>query len=199
MIQFIIIINNNNNNMNTNNNTLDTKPLTRKQKKWRRYKQYLNKKKLEKYGFAYYDDNDDNDNRHYDMRRHSSKMFDYDLSYDLCGLDRIVAQIYAERNSVTHKQQIYDELDKFIAENEPTENIREFAISGRDLYDGKKMYTEMKNDPNPSPKYEIFGSNGCGYQCFGLYKSKDQNMYIIIVVQTPTNYIKIENETLFGN
>jgi hypothetical protein len=160
-------------------NTPETKPLTRKQKRWRRYREYLNKKKLEKkYGFAYDD-------------------FDEDPYYGDNGLSRLVAQIYAERNSETNKQKIYYELDKFISENEPTENIREFAISGRDLCDGKKMYNTMKNDPNP--KYEIFGSNGGGYQCFGLYKSKDKNMYIIEVrIQTPVHYVKIDNDTIFG-
>jgi hypothetical protein len=166
--------------MNTNTNVLDAKPLTRKQKRWRRYRQYLKQKKLEKQLEDYFDD------------------FYEDLFYDDNGLSRLVAQIYAERNSETHKQKKYDELDKFIAENKPTENIHQFAISDRDLYDGKKMYNEMKNDPNPSPKYEIFGSNGCGYQCFGLYKSKDKNMYIIKVnVQNPTHYVKIENEEIF--
>jgi hypothetical protein len=166
--------------MNTIMNTPNTKPLTRKQKKWRRFREYLKQKKLEKQLEDYFDD------------------FDEDLFYDDNGLSRLVAQIYAERNSETHKQKIYDELDKFITDNEQTENIRDFAISGRDLYDGKKMYNTMKNDPNP--KYEIFGSNGGGYTCFGLYKSKDQNMYIIIVrVQTPVHYIKIEDNTIFGN
>jgi hypothetical protein len=170
-------------NTNTNTNVPHTKPLTRKQKKRRRYRQYLKQKKLEKkYGFAYDD-------------------FDEDPYYDEDPLSRLVAQIYAERNSETHKQKIYDELDKFIAENKPTEkeNIGKFEISIRDYNDGKKMYNEMKNDPSPNPKYEIFGSNGCGHQCFGLYKSKDQNMYIIEVrIQTPTNYIKIEDENLFN-
>ena len=172
--------------MNTNTNVPDTKPLTRKQKKWRRYRQYLKQKKLEKkYGFVYDDFDEDT---YYD-----------DPYYDDNPLSRLVAQIYAERNSETHKQKIYDELDKFIAENEPAENIRQFDISDRDYCDGKKMYNEMKNDPNPSPKYEIFGSNGGGYTCFDLYKSKDKKMYIIKVnVQTPTDYIKIEDDTIFG-
>jgi hypothetical protein len=171
--------------MNTNTIVQDTKPLTRKQKKWRRYRQYLNKKKIEKYkkkiekyGFGFdYDD------------------FDEEPYYGDNGLSRLVA----EQNSETYKQSMYDELDKFIAETPPSENKRQFGISCSDLYDGKKLYSEMKNDSNPNPKYEIFGSNGCGYQCFGLYKSKDKNMYIIEVqIQTPTNYIKIENENIFG-
>jgi hypothetical protein len=167
--------------MNTNTNVPDTKPLTRKQKKWRRYRQYLKQKKLEKQLEDYFDD------------------FYEDLFYDDNGLSRLCGQIYAERNSETHKQKLYDELDKFISENEPAEKIRQFDIPDRDYCDGKKMYNKMKNDPNP--KYEIFGSNGGGYTCFGLYKSKEQNMYIFKVVQTDTDYVKdyvkIENENLF--
>jgi hypothetical protein len=165
-------------------NTPETKPLTRKQKRWRRYRQYLKKKKLEK---KYDDDNDDDD-------------FYEDLFYDDNGLSRFVAQIYAERNSETNKQKIYYELDKFISENEPAENIRQFDIPDRDYCDGKKMYNKMKNDPNP--KYEIFGSTGGDYTSFGLYKSKHQNMYIFKVVQTDTDYVKdyvkIDNDTIFG-
>jgi hypothetical protein len=165
--------------MNTNTNVPDTKPLTRKQKRWRRYRQYLKQKKLEKQLEDYFDD-----------------LYE-DLFYDDNGLSRLCGQIYAERNSETNKQKIYDELDKFIAETPPSDNILDFSISDRDLCDGKNMYNTMKNDPNP--KYEIFGSNSYGYQCFGLYKSKDKNMYIIKVVQTPTDYVKIENDTIFGD
>ena len=177
-------------------NTPETKPLTRKQKKWRRYREYLNKKKLEKYSFVYDDDSDDYDSdEELICEDILERMCYYELDYQ--GLDKILAQIYAQRNSETHKQKIYDELDKFIAETPPSDNIGQFDISCRDYCDGKKMYNEMKNDPNP--KYEIFGSNGGGYTCFGLYKSKDQNMYIIKVnVQTPTYYVKIDNDTIFG-
>jgi hypothetical protein len=164
-----------------NTNVTDTKPLTRKQKRWRRYRRYLKQKKLEKQLEDYFDD-----------------LYD-DLFYDDNGLSRLCGQIYAERNSETNKQKLYDELDKFISENEPAENIRQFDIPDRDYCDGKKMYNKMKNDPNP--KYEIFGSTGGCYTCFGLYKSKDQNMYIFKVVQTDTDYVKyyvkIENENLF--
>lgn len=165
--------------MNTNmsTNVPDTKPVTRKQKRWQRYKDYLNKKKFEKYGFVYDD-------------------FDEDPYYGDDGLSRLVAQIFAEQDSQAYKQKIYDILDIFISENKPAENIHDFDISGRYLCDGKKMYNKMKNEPDP--KYDIFGSKSCGYTCFGLYKSKDKNMYIIEVrTQTPTSYIKIENEDVF--
>jgi len=171
-------------------NTPETKPLTRKQKKWRRYRQYLKKKKLEKYGSVYEYDSDD-----YDSHELINPRMSYHLDY--CGLDRIAEQIFSEENSETHKQKMYNELDKFIAEKTPSDNICQFGISSTYLYNGKILYNEMKNVPNP--KYEIFGWNGCGYTCFVLYKSKDQKMYIIEVrIQTPTNYIKIENENIFG-
>ena len=184
-----------NTNMNTNMNTPETKPLTRKQKKWRRYREYLNKKKLEKYSFVYDDSDDYDSDEELICEDILERMSYYDVDYQ--GLDKIAAQIFAERNSETHNQKIYDELDKFIAETPPSDNIRELAISCRDLHDGKKMYNEMKNHPNP--KYEIFGSNGSGHTSFGLYKSKDQNMYIIKVnVQTPVHYVKIDNNIIFG-
>lgn len=90
-------------------------------------------------------------------------------------------------------------LDEFIAKTPPTDDLDQFKISGRDLYDGKKLYNKMKNDPEPN--YEIFGSNSNGCTCFGIYKSNDKNMYIIVIDgfndNTPTDYIKIENETIF--
>ena len=90
-------------------------------------------------------------------------------------------------------------LDEFIAKTPPTDDLGQFNISGRDLYDGKKLYNKMKNDPEPN--YEIFGSNGNGCTCFGIYKSNDKNMYIIVIDgfndNTPTDYIKIENESIF--
>ena len=92
-------------------------------------------------------------------------------------------------------------LDEFIAKTPPTDDLGQFNISGRDLYDGKKLYNKMKNDPEPN--YEIFGSNGNGNTCFSIYKSNDKNMYIIVIDghndNTPTDYIKIENETIFDD
>ena len=92
-------------------------------------------------------------------------------------------------------------FDEFIAKTPPTDDLDQFKISGRDLYDGKKLYNKMKNDPEPN--YEIFGSNGNGCTCFGIYKSNDKNMYIIVIDghndNTPTHYVKIENENIFDD
>ena len=94
-------------------------------------------------------------------------------------------------------QEIYDYLDSFITNNNPSYNLFEFAISYRDLHNGKKKYNEMKK--LDKVRYEIFGSNGMGYTSFGLFKSKDGKIYLIVVnIQTPTNYILIESEEEFG-
>jgi hypothetical protein len=91
-------------------------------------------------------------------------------------------------------------LDEFIAKTPPSDKLNQFKISCRDLYNGKKLYNQMKNGPEPN--YEIFGSNGMGYTCFGLFKSNDKNMYVIVIDghndNTPTHYVKIENESIFG-
>lgn len=111
-----------------------------------------------------------------------------------------MAQIFAAQNSSSVKTYEFKLLDEFIAKTPPTEGIRQFQISCKDLYYGKKLYNQMKD--NPEPNYEIFGSNGMGYTCFGLFKSADKNMYVIVIDghnnNTPTNYVKIENETVFG-
>ena len=94
-------------------------------------------------------------------------------------------------------QELYDYLENFIKKNNPSDNLLEFAISYRDLYNGKKKFNEMKKSDKVG--YEIFGSNGMGYTSFGLFKSKDGIFYAIVVnIQTPINYIIIESEEEFG-
>lgn len=122
---------------------------------------------------------------------------------DFFELSTKMAQIFTAQNSNAPnntKTYKFTLLDEFITKTPPTEGIRQFQISGKDLYDGKKLYNQMKDDPNPN--YEIFGSSGWGYTCYGIYKSNDKNMYIIVIDghnnNTPTHYVKIENEDLFG-
>jgi len=92
---------------------------------------------------------------------------------------------------------LYDYLENFIENNNPSFNIFEFAISYRDLYNGKKIFNEIKKSDQVC--YEIFGSNGMGYTSFGLFKAKNKIIYLIVVnIQTPTNYIMIESEEEFG-
>jgi len=104
-------------------------------------------------------------------------------------------------------KKIYDTLDKFILM--PTSNSSNFLIDTNDTFDisifsicirhlkaGQEMYKKMKNDPKQN--FDTFGSNADGYTSFSLYKSKDQNIYLIVVQnQEPINCVKIENENIF--
>lgn len=95
-------------------------------------------------------------------------------------------------------EEMYDYLDNFIKDNEPSTSIYGFCISSRDLNNGKKIYKKLKSSEEPA--YEIFGSNGMGHTAFALYKSKEGITYVIRVsIDTPTNYIKIDvnNEGVF--
>jgi hypothetical protein len=97
-------------------------------------------------------------------------------------------------------EQMYIDLDYFIANNRP-----EFAISSVSSYilkKGKEIYNEYKNlqntNINPNPIYTIFG--GTGYVTYGLYKSKEQIIYLVAVyLQTITDYLIMDsnNEKLF--
>lgn len=154
-----------------------------------------------------YDDSDD-DGHYYDIYDDLCERCNFIICDDkLRGCEKDfeklstkMAQIFAEHNSSSVKTYTFKLLDEFISKTPPTEGIRQFQISGKDLYYGKKLYNQMKDNPNPN--YEIFGSNGMGYTCFGLFKSNDKNMYIIVINghnnNTPTHYVKIENEDLFG-
>lgn len=123
--------------------------------------------------------------------------WDYDDIYeDLCERNKFII-CYDKFRGCYNK---FTLLDEFIAKTPPSDNLNQFQISCRDLHNGKKLYNQMKNGPEPN--YEIFGSNGMGYTCFGLFKSNDKNMYVIVIDghndNTPTNYVKIENESIFG-
>ena len=115
-------------------------------------------------------------------------------------LKDLVAHIYEERNDPKNQEKMYEYLDTFIENNQPTDGISGMSISHRDLVSGKKLYNEMKNDPKI--RYEIFGSNGGGYTCFSLYKNKGNHVYLIVIDghndNEPTDFVKIENEDIFG-
>lgn len=95
---------------------------------------------------------------------------------------------------------LYEYLDTFIENNQPTDGIYRMSISHKDLVSGKKLYNKMKNDPKIH--YEIFGYNGMGYTCFSLYKNKENQIYLIKIDghndNEPTNFVIIENEDIFG-
>lgn len=92
----------------------------------------------------------------------------------------------------------YDEFDNLIKNNKEKDDDIFYYISCRDLKNGKKIYNQMKNIENTNTSYEIFGGNG--YVSYGLYKSKQQIIYLVRVnIQEPTDYVKVneENEKLF--
>lgn len=55
-------------------------------------------------------------------------------------------------------------------------------ISNEDLQYGKTVFSTLKTEKGPL--YEHFGSDGCGYVSYGLYKSKSDKIYIICVSLT---------------
>ena len=204
-------------NMNTNS---QPRERSEKAKEGRRRRQRERRRRQREERRQHYkwnnDDEESDDDGHY-----------YDIYEDLCERNKFIicddkfSGCYKDFNKLsTQMEQIFIErnkhfisnikkscflvidvkiLDEFIAKTPPTDDLGQFNISGRDLYDGKKLYNKMKNDPEPN--YEIFGSNGNGNTCFGLFKSNDKNMYIIVINghndNTPTDYIKIENESIF--
>jgi len=96
-------------------------------------------------------------------------------------------------NSEEHN---YTHLDNFIANNKSDFPIS--SISSYILKKGKEMYNEYKNLQNTNEIYKIFG--GTCYLSYGLYKSKENIIYLIVVnVQTITDYVIMDsnNERLF--
>ena len=85
-----------------------------------------------------------------------------------------------ELDTLKKKKQEDDmqELDEFIANNKPDHHVYS-PISSKDLRNAKEIYNEMQHSSNNY--YELFGSNGCGITCFGLYKSKEQIIYLYSV------------------
>jgi len=207
--------------MNTNKTTQPVKQLSEKAREGRRRRQRERRRRQrqqEQCNNEYdFNDDDDDDEHYYDYyddyycRRSNfivcDDKFNYLKKVDSSELHTKLAQFYSEHNSSvpsnlkTHAfNKTIKKLDEFIAQTPPTENIRDFQISGRDLYEGKKLYNTMKDEPTTS--YEIFGSNSGGYTCFYLYKSNEKNMYIIVTDahsdKIATHYVKIENENIFG-
>jgi hypothetical protein len=71
-------------------------------------------------------------------------------------------------------------LEDFISSRE-TSNCP--AMSMENLKYGKKVYNKIIIEPGPD--YQIIGSEGSGYTCYGIYKSKEDKIY---VVTTRTNF-----------
>ena len=197
--------------MNTNMNS-NTQPRQRSEKakegrrrrqRERRRRQHEQRKNEDEWD---YDDDDDHYYEIYDdlCERNNFIVCDDKLSgiRPWQGLNDNMSKIFAEHYSETLKYTrygLFELLDKFISVTTPNDNIHDFQIKPCDLQDGKKLYNQMKDDPRPN--YEILGSKSNGYTCFGLFKSSDKNMYFIVIDchndNTPTHYVKIENETIF--
>ena len=199
------------NNMNTNTQPRQrsekAKEGRRRRQRERRRRQREQRKNEDEWD---YDDDDGHCYDFYDYLCERSNFIICDDKFRGCDKDfkdlsTKMPQIFAEHNSSSVPNNLktykYLLLDEFIAKTQPTEGICQFRISGRDLYDGKKLYNQMKHDPEPN--YEIFGSNGNGCTCFSLFKSADKNMYIIVIDghndNRPSHYVKIENEDLFDD
>jgi hypothetical protein len=203
--------------MNTNNKPRRT--LSEKAREGRRRKQRERRRRQREQREEQCNNDDDADADYYldnfdDYYRRSNFIicddkFNFLKKVDSSELHTKLAQIYSEHHnsSVLSNLKTYPlnktikKLDEFIAQTPPTENINDFKISGIYLYEGKKLYNKMKDDPEPN--YEIFGCNSGGYTCFYLYKSNDKNMYIIVTYahsdKIATHYVKIENDTIFDD
>jgi hypothetical protein len=207
--------------MNTNKTTQPVKQLSEKAREGRRRRQRERRRRQRQQELCnneYDFDDYDADADYYldifdDYYRRSNIIvcddkFNYLKKVDFSELHTKLAQIYSEGNNssvlsnlITYPlNKTFKQLDEFIAQTSPSENIDDFKISGIHLYEGKKLYNTMKDDPEPN--YEIFGSNSGGYTCFYLYKSNDKNIYIIVTHaqsdKIATEYVKIEDENIFG-
>jgi len=92
------------------------------------------------------------------------------------------------------EQQI-DELETFVMN--PEKGNGHFAISNCDLRTGKQYFSKLKK--NEKPTYMIFGSDGCGYTTYGMYKSRADKYYVIYVsIQTLKHFAEIKDESWFN-
>jgi hypothetical protein len=92
-----------------------------------------------------------------------------------------------------------EELEKFIIQNKPKnpELIKRCVLNGNQLDSGKICYIKIKD--TTYPQYCIFSSTMSGMS-YALYKSKNENIYLIEVhFQKINSYSIIESEDWFDN
>lgn len=125
------------------------------------------------------------------------KMFDYRDEY----MSIAMATATATKTNILcgppKKDYNYDYIDQFIATN-ISYDLHISSISSKHIQRGKEIYNKLKNTQNQTPGYEIFGGNG--YISYAIYKSKEQNLYLIkLNVQKLEDYIKLDatNENMF--
>lgn len=93
-------------------------------------------------------------------------------------------------SGTTNNNARFQILDKLIADYKPHNSPHDFSISYADLAEGQKLFDRMPQ--YTAPYYEIFG--GTGYNSFGLYKSSENKIYVILVdLQTPIGYAIINS------
>jgi hypothetical protein len=67
------------------------------------------------------------------------------------------------------------------------ENPRFPSISYRYYDNALQIYNMLKTEPVNS--YEIFASNGMGYQSFGMYKANNEKIYIVEARMNSLSYV----------
>lgn len=51
----------------------------------------------------------------------------------------------------------------------------------------------------PGPDYQIIGSNGCGYTSYGIYKSKEDKIYIVTAITNSVDGTRISSCILIND
>jgi hypothetical protein len=83
-------------------------------------------------------------------------------------------------------------FDEFISKNEPATPRQRFyfQMSPFDLQERQKLLAKIKSCD--APYYEFFGSNAARNISFALYKSKNNNIYMIVIKdQQIVNYVNL--------
>jgi hypothetical protein len=83
-----------------------------------------------------------------------------------------------------------DIFDEFISKNEPATPRQRFyfQISPHDLQEGRNLMVKMKTCD--APYYEFFGANAARNISFALYKSRNNNIYMIVTKEKQiVNYV----------
>jgi hypothetical protein len=102
------------------------------------------------------------------------------------------------------KEQI-DSAENFISRYYTETNLEDISriavnirsqISCNDMENGKLLYERIINEPISF--YESFGSNAYGYSSYGLYKSKNDKIYLIVAWMQDINFCYlVENSSWF--
>lgn len=92
-----------------------------------------------------------------------------------------------------------NELEAAILSNKfiPVSDPREPSISVQYYDSGYELWKRF-NDPNtPIGAYDVFASNGMGYTCYALYKSKSNQIYMIHISMDDISWVYEINKNKF--